>query len=220
MTTKKIIIATACLVTLLSQAQTTEKREISSFTKINASGASNIVYETAPATVLTIEGDENEIKNIETYVKNNTLYIKTKGNYTHPFKIKILNAKLDGLDLSGASKFIASTEVKAESFSIKASDASSIDMPLNAKKVLSDIEGASSIKLSGNTNEFVADLSGSSDLKASGLKSLNTSVTASGASSARVFASQKIFTNSSGASRIKFDGNPKEILKKETSVSK
>lgn len=219
MTTKHIILALS-LTTVFASAQTSVKRDVSKFTKINATGAAHIVYETSPAAALTIEGDEAEIKNIETVVKNNVLYIKTKGSFKQPFKIKILNPKLDGLELAGASRFEAPKEIVAESFTIKAGGASSIEMPLNAKKVHSDIEGASSIKLRGNTNEFVADLSGASDLKASGLKSLSTSVTASGASSAQVYASQKISTSSSGASRIKFDGNPKNISKKETSVSK
>lgn len=219
MKTTKIVIITALLTATLSQAQTTVKRDINSFTKINASGAANIVYETAPATALNIEGDESEIKNIQTYVKNNVLYIKTTGTSNHPCKIKILNNKLDNLDISGATHFVANNEITAETFTLKSGGASHVEMPLNAKKVLSEIEGASTIKLSGSTNEFVAGLSGASTLKASDLKALNASVTASGASSAKVYASQKIYTNSSGASNIKYEGNPKEILKKETTAT-
>jgi len=219
MTTKNILLSLAFVSTFAACAQNTDKRNISNFTKINATGVASIVYENSNTTSLIIEGDANEIKNIETVVKGNVLYVKANGNYKHSFKIKITSPQLEALNMSGASNFKAPALVKAETFSIVAKGASSVEMPLSAKKVISEMEGASNIKLSGNTTELVADLSGASSLKAGDLISQNTLVTASGASSAKVYASQKLVTNSTGASDIKYNGNPTEILRKETSVN-
>lgn len=219
MTTRNILAALALATTFAACAQNTDKRNISGFTKIDATGVASIVYENSSSTSLIIEGDANEIKNIETHVKGNVLYVKANGNYKHPFKIKITSPQLNALNMSGASTFKAPVQVKAETFSIVTKGASSVEMPLSAKKVVSELEGASNIKLSGSTTELVADLSGASNLKASDLISQNTLVTASGASSAKVYASQKLVTNSSGVSDIKYNGNPTEILRKETSVN-
>lgn len=219
MTTKNIFLTAALTTSMFIQAQTTQKRDITAFTKIDASGAVPVVFENSVTPSLVIEGDAEEIKQIETSVKNNILYIKTKGNFHHPFKVKVGGNNLNAISVSGASSFKTDSPIKADAFNIRASGASSVKMPLTAKSVHTDIDGASSIHLSGNTQELVADISGASDLKAGDLKSAVASVTASGASSAKVYASEKISTNTSGASSVKYDGNPKDITRKNTSVN-
>jgi hypothetical protein len=219
MTTKNIFITAALGASFFIQAQTTQKRDITAFTKIDASGAVPVVFENSASPSLIIEGDAEEIKQIETSVKNNVLYIKTKGNFHHEFKVKVSGSNLNAVSVSGASSFKSASPIKADVFTIRASGASSIKMPLTAKSVHTDIDGASSIHLSGSTQELFADISGASDLKAGDLKSAIASVTASGASSAKVYASEKISTNTSGASSVKYDGNPKDITKKNTSIN-
>ena len=216
---KNLLLTAALSMTLLAQAQTTQKRDIIAFTKIDASGAAPVTFENSTTPALSIEGDAEEIKQIETVVKNGTLFIKTKGNFHHPFKIKLSGNGLTAITLSGASSFVTASPIKAVAFTIRASGASSIKIPLAAKSVHTDIDGASSIQLSGSTQELVADVSGASTLKAGDLKSAVASVTASGASSAKIYASEKLSTNTSGASSVKYDGNPKDITRKNTSVS-
>jgi hypothetical protein len=60
-------------------------------------------------------------------------------------------------------------------------------------------------------DDFNADVSGASTLKAYKLISGNVNVTSSGASNAKVFASQKLIANATGASTIKFKGEPKQV---------
>lgn len=219
MITKNIFITTALAAAFFTQAQTTVKRDISTFTKLDACGAANIIFENSSTPSLNIEGNADEIKQIETVVKNGTLFIKTKGTFHHPFKIKIAGNGLSSLNLTGASSFVSSSPLKAEAFSIRASGASFVKLPLNAKSVHTNMNGASSIQLSGSTNELVADVSGASALKAGELKSAVASVTASGASSAKVYASEKLSTSTTGASSVKYDGNPKDITQKNTSIN-
>jgi len=204
---------------MFSRAQTTVKRDIASFSKIDATGAAHIVFDNSATPSLNIEGNAEEIKQIETVVKNGTLFIKTKGSFHHPFKIKLAGSGLNSLSLNRASSFVSYTPLKADAFTIRASGASSVKMPLSAKLVHTNMNGASSIQLSGSTQELVADVSGASDLKAGDLKSAIASVTASGASSAKVYVSEKISASTSGASSIKYDGNPKDITRTSTSVS-
>src|SRR4051812_35427730 len=102
----------ACTLTLLIQAQTTEKREIASFNKIQAEGAVQIHYKTSDATSLTLEGDATELKNVETTVKNGVLTVKTNGNFKHPVKLNITNKTLSALTLNGACSFASKEEVK------------------------------------------------------------------------------------------------------------
>jgi hypothetical protein len=216
---KNLLTLSACMVVLYTHAQTTEKRDISAFTKIDASGATSISFKTSDALSLSVEADASEIKNVETFVKNNVLYIKTKGESKHQIKVNVSASTFKELHLSGASSFVSSGEIKTDSISIESSGASTIDLALVTKAAHMHIAGASNVNLSGNTQRFYAKVDGASSLKAFDLKSAVTTVNASGASTAKVFASQKLSGNCSGASNIKFRGDPKDVYKRSTDVS-
>jgi hypothetical protein len=128
MKTQNILLIAASVLSLQINAQTTDKRNISNFTKINASGAANIHYLHSTSPSLSIEGDPEEIKQIETTVKDNVLYIKTKGNFNHPFKINLSSSGLKHLELSGACNFVADGELKTDELTIESSGASKINM--------------------------------------------------------------------------------------------
>jgi hypothetical protein len=211
MITKNILILTAAIATLSCQAQTTQKRDIKNFDKIEASGAASIYYENSPTFALSVEGDAGEIKNIETTVKDNVLYIKTKGDFNHPFKIKVSGNNLKHIGLTGACYFNGSGEIKSDLLTIESTGASKIEMQLSAKSVKAKLTGASSANLTGTTQDLSCNITGASNLKAYDLKSVNTTVNASGASMAQVYASQKLHSASTGASSIKYKGEPKDI---------
>ena len=218
---KKLFTMAAVAFTMYVQAQTTEKREIAAFTSIHASGAVTVVYEHSPTISLNVEGDAKEIKQIETYVEGGVLYLKTRknSNFEHPFKIKVSGSILKTLTLSGASHFDATNLIKADAFTIEASGASRVSMPLNAKTVKMDLSGASRIDLKGNADALEAELSGASQLKAVELLSANATVNASGASTANIYASNKLSADCSGASSIHYKGNAKDVQKKVSGPS-
>lgn len=219
MKTQKIFVIAACAFTLSLAAQTTEKRNIGSFTKIEASGAASINYATSASPALSIEGDAEEIKQVETTVKNNVLYIKTKGNFKHPLKINVSGANLSHLGLSGACNFVATGALKTDELTIESSGASKIEMHLNSKSLSATLDGASQMDLHGSTQTFKSNVSGASNLKAYDLKALTATVTASGASNAQVYVTESLSSKSSGASNIQYKGNPKTVDKTTTSVN-
>ncbi|MCE3260342.1 MAG: hypothetical protein K0S12_1983 [Bacteroidetes bacterium] len=216
---QNILSIASCLFILNMNAQSTDKRTISAFTKIDASGAANITYVSTGAPSLSIEGNAEEIKQIETTVKNNVLYIKTKGDFKHPFKINISGTNLKGLELSGACTFVANGELKTDSLTIESSGASKIEMHLSSKAVNAAIGGASNLNLSGNTKSLKTTVSGASTLKAYDLKTSVANVTASGASSAQVYVTDKLTSKSSGASSVKYKGEPKDVDQITTSIN-
>jgi hypothetical protein len=81
------------------------------------------------------------------------------------------------------------------------------------------VGGASNLNLSGTTQHLTSTVSGASNLKAYDLKTSVVSVTASGASSAQVYATEKLTMKSSGASSVKYKGDPKDIFQTTTSVN-
>lgn len=211
MKTKNIILIASCVLTLGLSAQTVQKREITPFSKIDASGASTVYFTTSDTLSLVVEADAAEINFIETVVQDNTLFIKSKGHFTHPFKIKVSGNNVNLITVSGASDFYTTNVFKSDSLTIESSGASKVQMDVTARSIKATCSGASDLNLTGNTQNLYATASGAANFKSYKLNSLNTWATASGASTVKVFATQKIFANASGASTIKFKGDPKEV---------
>ena len=211
MKTKYILIAAVSLTGLLTTAQTSQTREISAFNKIDASGAPTIIYIQSDTLSLTIEGNADDMSKIETKVSDNTLFIKSSGSFKSGYKVKISANTLNSLSLSGATNFKTNGILKTDSLVIESSGASNINADLNTKSVKAIVSGASDVTLIGVNENLFADVSGASSLKTYKLLSNNVEVTSSGASTAKVYASAKLRANATGASTVKFKGEPKEV---------
>ncbi len=212
MKTKNIILTAALGLTFFAKAQTTEKLDLSTFTKIDASGAPTVIYNTSDSLSLSVTGKTEDVANIETRIVDGTLFIKTKGSIKSLVTVKIYGNKLNSVAVSGATNFTLN-KLNTDSFLLESSGASTFNgFDIHTKKFKSTISGASNVTInSGTAENFYSDVSGASSLKAYKLNSTNSFITSSGASNAKVFASQKLVANATGASTIKFKGEPKEV---------
>lgn len=212
MKTRITLLIAALGLAFFSQAQTSDKLDLSTYTKIDASGATTIIYNTSDSLSLSVSGKTEDAANIETRIVDGTLFIKSKGNIKGPVTVRINGNKLNAVSLSGASNFSINNKLTNDSFVLESSGASNFTaVDLNTKTTKATISGASNVTLSGTCENFSADVSGASSLKAYKLISNTTEVTSSGASTAKVFASQKLVANATGASTVKFKGEPKEV---------
>jgi Putative auto-transporter adhesin, head GIN domain len=179
----------------------TEKRELSGFSKIYASGAVNVEISFQKDFSVEVEADDNLLENIKTVVDGDTLKIYNKGRMStrNPINVRITMPAIEGLDVSGASKANVSN-VSAESLEIQAS-------------------GASKIKMTGEVKILNVDVSGASKIDAENLKVENADVDASGASSVFVSVSGQLKADASGASRISYTGNPTNVDKSTSGAS-
>ncbi len=217
---KPILLSSLFLISSLTiKAQTSQVRETSPFKKIEVSGAANVVFTQSDTLNLKVVADEKEINNIFTTFENETLVIKAKGSFTHSYKIYVSGNSLNQITSSGASKFSSTNPITSDSLSIDVSGASDVILKVNTKVIDVMLSGASGVNLEGNTQTLYSTVSGASALKAYKLSTAITNVTASGASSAKVFANDKINANATGSSTIKFKGEPKEVSAEASSSS-
>lgn len=179
----------------------TETRNVSGFNRVDASNAVNVEITVQNNFSVTVEADDNLLQNIKTEVSGDTLKIYSEEGMSTKSKInvKISMPQIEGLELSGASNGNV-TNVKADSFEIKAS-------------------GASKVKIDGTAKELNAEASGASKLDAENLRVENADVEATGASSAVVSATDQLNLEASGASRISYTGEPKSIKQNATGAS-
>ncbi|MGI8788238.1 MAG: head GIN domain-containing protein [Pyrinomonadaceae bacterium] len=179
----------------------TETRNVSGFSKIDAGGAMNVEVSIQKNFSVEVQADDNLLANIKTETSGDTLKIYSEDRISPKTRIsiKISMPEIKGLDVSGASSGNVSN-VNADSLELKAS-------------------GASKIKIDGTAKELNADASGNSTIDAENLKAEDADVDASGASSATVSASGDLKVEASGASKIAYVGEPKNIKQNSSGAS-
>lgn len=179
----------------------TEARNVTGFTKVDASGAINVEVSSQKDFGVEVQADDNLLANIKTEVSGDTLKIYSEDRISPKTRInvKISMPEFEGLNVSGASSGSVSN-VKADSLDLKAS-------------------GASKIKIEGVAKELDADASGASTIDAENLKVEDADVDASGASSATVSASNDLKVDASGASKIAYVGEPQKIKQNSSGAS-
>jgi hypothetical protein len=215
----KILITAFLIGSIVAAAQTFNERKLEPFSKIQISGAAKIYYTTSDTLKLKITGTDKEVENTESKVEGGTLFIQTKGKYQSPVSIYIQNRELTELSCSGASDFRSSNEIRSDSLLLSVSGSSSINAKVNSKKLVISESGASNVTLSGSVDQLVAVVSGASGLKAYGLESKSANLITSGASSVKVFVSEKLVANATGASNIKVKGDLKDITAEATTAA-
>jgi hypothetical protein len=210
MKTNFLVLSLAtCLMTL--NAQETQIRSISPFSKIEVSGAVAVYYTYSDTLSLSVRAKNSEIEYVETKVEKGSLIIGSKGRFSGPVYVYVKHNQLSQLQLSGATSFNSTNLISSDTIYLSASGSSNINAALKSQKIKSIQSGASVLKLSGTTDVFLAELSGASSLKAYGLVSKSTDILATGASSSKIFVSGRLNANASGASNIKVKGDVKDI---------
>jgi hypothetical protein len=192
-----------------------QDRPVRNFNKIEVSGGFSVILTQGTVEKLTIEADDDILPKIITEVRGGTLIIKLENN-TWNKNIKNLAAELtfinlDGIDVSGAVKITGTNPMKFSDLKIDGSGATKINLNLSATRLSCDFSGASEITFKGNAPEFEVDLSGASNLDALEFLTRKCSIDCSGASDARVYATETLKVEGSGASKITYTGNPSNI---------
>ncbi len=201
-----------------------QDRPVKNFNKIEVSGGFNVILTQGTVEKLTIVADDDILPKIITEVRGGTLIIRLENN-TWNKNTKNLTAELtfihlDGIDVSGAVKITGTNPMKFSKLKIEGSGASKIDLNLTATRLDCNFSGASEITLKGNAPEFEVDLSGASNLEALDFLTRKCNIECSGASDARVYATESLNVEGSGASKITYTGNPSNLDSDMSGASK
>lgn len=185
-----------------SGVRKTEKRVVSDFKKIEVGGGFEVeVVAQQKEQTLELEGDDNILPLIETEVRNGTLYVESKKSFNtkKAIHLKISAADVQAMGISGACK-TSVKNIKADRFEL-------------------DVSGASNVTVQGEAASLKIDSSGASEIDTEKLTARSVNVSTSGAGTTRVFASEEISADASGASKIIYSGDPKVVNKKDSGAS-
>lgn len=181
----------------------TETRETEPFTGFSVGGAIKVEATIGETQAVEVSGDDNIVPLVTTEVSGGVLKIQTEHNgrlkTEQPLLVKIVATELDNVEISGAC------EVDVDGLSGSGFDA--------------EVSGASTLTLSGSCERLSADVSGASTLHGEALQANEATVNASGASSVRVKASESIRGEASGASSVKYSGDPQNVKLESSGAS-
>ena len=178
-----------------------EKRSVADFKGIEVGGIFEVEVIAQKDFSVEVEADDNLQQFIRTEVKGGTLEISTDKRISPQgrIKVRVSAPDIERLQVSGASK-LSLANVKNDSLNVYAS-------------------GASKINVVGETKNLEIELSGASKIEAESLKAENVNVDASGASCAAVNVSGDLKADLSGASKVTYTGNPRNLEKSTSGAS-
>ncbi len=189
----------------------TEDRTPGSFTGVASHGSFNVFVSTGPQSVR-IEGDENLLQYIETYVEGNTLNIETKDGYwlkpRRDINVYITNPNFSSIQSYGSGDIIGRSPISdSVKMDVGVTGSANIDLEINSPVVVAGITGSGDIKLRGETKAFKSEIHGSGNVRAMDLKSEEAEVNIAGSGDAEVYASVKLKIDVAGSGDIRYRGN-------------
>lgn len=195
----------------------TETRKINSFNKVNVGGSFDVYLVDGTEGKLTLEGEENILKYIETEVKNGKLNVHFKQNTniktTKKLIVTIPFEKIESVALGGSGNVIVKKRIKADEASFSLGGSGNIIASVDANTVKASIGGSGNIQLKGKSDNLKCSIGGSGNVKAYDLKtsSLKASIAGSGDVSASV--NNKIKATIVGSGSVYYKGEPSDIDK-------
>ena len=202
------------IITLFLAATAFAQNEVRNFENVNALKVSlpfNVILIQGLTEKMEIKGLEDEyLDNIKSEMNNGELSIFTKGKIKskQEVTVSITFKHLNEITLSGALDVSTLDVIRENELKIKGSGAIEADLNIEVPKLSIEFSGASDLKLRGLADTLTLKTSGASDIKASNFIAKNVIIGISGASDAKVYASESIRGTATGASSVNVKGSP------------
>ena len=177
-----------------------EKRDLGAFTSIQTTGTYEVVVTCQQPASLEIEGDDNILPLIRTYVVGSVLHISNDRGYrtSKPIVVRISVPDLEAISSTGAGDIVI-RDVKNEKLTIGST-------------------GAARIEATGQTSSVTLSSTGAGKLDAEKLHAMYAKVTVTGAGSVNVYATRELNATVSGVGQITYDGDPPVVNKSVSGV--
>jgi hypothetical protein len=189
----------------------TQDFDITGFDKVDVSHAFTVDITQGDTFSVVVSIDDNLVEYLQVIKEGNTLRIGLdRGrNYSNMHATaEVTMPELTGLELSGATHGTVTGFSSAKALNVDVSGASGLTGDIEAGDAWFDVSGASDVTLSGSAQNVTIDASGASHVDLGDFPVGDASVEASGASNVTVNPSGRLDADASGASHVRYLGNP------------
>lgn len=193
-----------------SGTEASENRKVSDFSRIDISGGFKVVLKQDSSLSVKITADDNLLKYIKTTVNGSKLRIYTRRNFCNSNQtiVYIGVRHLEELKASGGIEVESDGKITTQDIHLRLSGATKITMDLNAANVTTNGSGATELNLKGQATSHNIDLSGSGKVNALDFVVGNCEIQTTGVGHCEVNVLHQLSIHSTGASEVKYRGNP------------
>lgn len=202
-----------------SGKEATDKRQVTAFTKLEIAGSFNVTLVQDSSNSVTINADDNILSIIKTDISGDKLKISTdKKNICSSKEIAITIGvrNLKSISAAGAVEITSNGRLNLGDLDLDLSGATKINLDVAASNVETNGSGVSDITLTGQASSHSIEMSGSGNVHAFDFVVGNYSIETSGQSDYEINVLSQLNINSTGASDIKYKGNPTKVNKSKT----
>jgi hypothetical protein len=189
----------------------TRQEDISGFDKVDVGNAFKVDIRQGEAFSVVVRVDDNLVDKLVVEKRGSRLVINLRPAITFlrtTQEAEITMPELAGLDLSGATEGHISGFASSGYIDVDVSGASELWGDIEAGDARIDASGASEVSLQGSAGDVIVSASGASTIDLSDFAVADANVEASGASKVTVNASGRLDADASGASDVRYLGNP------------
>jgi hypothetical protein len=208
---------------------------LTGFDRLDMGSGFEITLESGPGFKIMAKGDQRNLDDLDVVVRNGTLSADYRTNksrkYTTTFTITMPN--LRGAKFSGGVHAKVNGFANLSDLDIELSGGAHGTWEVIATRTNAVVSGGSKLQLieskvttggddsiTGVINQLTVDASGGSHVEAFEYMAKSVNVKASGASHAEITATQSLTAEASGASKIRYKGNPANINQRANDASK
>ncbi len=209
-----VLLLNSCTTIAAQSGRYSESRDVAEFKAVITGGSEDLFVMQGSTQSVRIEGDEADVKDIETYVRGGVLYIEHKDRWFRSrdqVRVYVTMREIRGLKLAGSGNIIGETPITTDELELGISGSGNIKLDVTANEINSGISGSGNIRLSGKTTDHNFKISGSGDVNTLDLKAENCVIQISGAGDAKVNVAKRLDVKVSGSGSIRYTGDPDKV---------
>jgi hypothetical protein len=200
----------------------TKQYPFTNFTGVSAGSVFDVTVKPGATPGVSVTVDDNLVEYLDVNTSGDRLNLHLKSNTNirnGTLKAVVTMPELTSLDLSGASKGHVQGCRSAKALDIDMSGASHLEGDLESGDMHMGLSGASHANLKGTAGNLRLNVSGASHADLEGLQIKDANVDADGASHATVRPSGRLQARASGASNVRYAGQPANVDKQTSGAS-
>lgn len=193
------------------RGETTRTYDFRNFDELEISDAIRVHVVAGSAFSVEATGERNDLDDLDVFVQEGRLTARYKNSWRSRKRmdIDITMPDLAGVDFTGAVSATIDDFENLPSIDIELSGASQCDFEGTGSNLKFDLNGASKLNAFGKVKFVDGEASGASQFNAFDMVSEESVLDLSGASSAKVWATRLLDVKASGASSVRYRGNPR-----------
>lgn len=185
------------------------------FDRLTVAGPFKVTLRVSDAASYSLEGPEELLERVKAELVGGHLRLSFKSGVTWgstgSVAVTITVPTLRELDLTGAVSAESEGTLVADRLAVDLSGGTSLTLDLSVKNLSLEGSGATDVTLTGVAESLDIDFSGGSKLRAKDLKAKRVTLESSGASDIELYADESLALDVSGASRVRYAGNPAQL---------